>query len=355
MTALRWHWLRFALPLRALLPSGEQVRYGGLIRVDGEGGTGWGEVAPLPGLSSETLAEAERALWDYLQRLPDRLPENPDSLAEVLDVVLRTAPASVRWGIELALVGWMAARTGKRLDTWLASSPAPFVKVNALLSPKEGKAALQAIGEIGYQAVKLKVGRHSLAEDIQRVREVRAAVGPAVEIRLDANRAWTLSEALTFVEAVADLNIAYLEEPVKKVEDLAPFARLSPIPLALDETLMAYRDQPLVNWAFAHVVVLKPIGLGGVFKALQRAREAQALDLEVVWSSAFESGVGTRGVLALAAASQSPAAAGLDPYRWLAADAVLPPLALGPIISVGEVLEQRLECNEPVVMHGFYA
>ncbi|GBD02608.1 o-succinylbenzoate synthase [bacterium HR18] len=350
-----WHWLRFALPLRAPLPSGGRVRQGGVVIVEAEGMRGWGEVAPLPGLSLETLEEAEQALKACICRLPNQLPEHPELLAAVLKDVLRAVPASVRWGIELALAGWMAAWTGKRLDAWLAPSPLPVVAVNALIASEADPSALLALREAGYSVVKLKVGRQSLAADIQRVRQVRAVLGPKVEIRLDANRAWKLSEALAFAEAVADLHIAYLEEPVKNVEDLAAFAHRSPIPLALDETLAAFPEQPLANWAFARVVVLKPMCLGGVFCALERAREAQALGMQVVWSSAFESGVGTRGVLALAAASQSHAAAGLDPYRWLAADTVWPSLALGPIVSVPEVLGQKLTCNQRMLTHGFSA
>ena len=76
------------------------------------------------------------------------------------------------------------------------------------------------------------------------------------------------------------------------------------------------------GWASA--AVLKPTLLGGVGATIRRAAEARSVGVRPVLSAAFESGVGLRGVAALAAATGAEPA-GLDTYRWLAAD-VLGPL-----------------------------
>lgn len=63
--------------------------------------------------------------------------------------------------------------------------------------------------------VKMKVGRATLAEDIERVHAVREAGGPEFILACDANQAWKPSQAIEFCRAVAPLNIRWIEEPVR--------------------------------------------------------------------------------------------------------------------------------------------
>ena len=92
---------------------------------------------------------------------------------------------------------------------------------------------------------------------------------------------------------------------------------------------------------YARAVVLKPVVLGGVRAALAWATAAEALGLVPVVSGAFESGVGMRHALALAAALGG-GPAGLDPYRRLAADVFDPRLPLdGPTVDVADALAPR--------------
>ncbi len=193
----------------------------------------------------------------------------------------------------------------------------------------------------GYRAVKLKVGGRPLADDIARVRAVADALGPGVALRLDANRAWTLDEALRFAEAVSALPIALLEEPLADPERLSELAERSRLPLGLDETLVGAAPEDLAAYGFARTLVLKPTLLGGVRACLRWADAAHALGMSVLVSSAFESGIGTRQAVALASVvGHEPA--GLDPYTLLAGDILTPPLALdAPTVEVATVLAPR--------------
>ncbi len=74
--------------------------------------------------------------------------------------------------------------------------------------------------ELQLAGVKMKVGKLSIAEDIERVRAVRAAVGPDFIIACDANQAWTPQEAIQFCRAVEPLNIRWIEEPVRWSDQL---------------------------------------------------------------------------------------------------------------------------------------
>jgi L-alanine-DL-glutamate epimerase-like enolase superfamily enzyme len=118
----------------------------------------------------------------------------------------------------------------------------------------------------GYRAIKLKVGRNSdlevdrladlpnadklrvtLADDIERVRAVRRAIGPDAGLAVDANNAWDQATALRFCHAVEDCNLLWLEEPVSTddVRSSAALARALDVPIAGYETetgLVAWRE-----------------------------------------------------------------------------------------------------------------
>lgn len=131
----------------------------------------------------------------------------------------------------------------------------------------------------GFRAVKIKVGGVPLAEDRDRVRAVRAAVGPAVRLMVDALYAYTPAQALAFARAVQDQDIHFLEAPVHP-DDIAGLQRVcaaSPIAVAGNE--FAYGDDRflrLVAEAGVDVVHADAILCGGVTGALRVADLAAA-------------------------------------------------------------------------------
>ncbi len=324
---------RYRLPLTAPLPIGGralEVREGVLIRwQSASGAVGWGEVAPLPGFSAEPIEVAVA----HLRRLR--------SVLSVLDPAAPPAdgaaplPPSVRFGVDLAWAGLMAAEAGRPLPQVLAPEARPTVALNALLMGRGDDVAADArrCREAGYSAVKLKVGRASVREDAARVRRVAEALGPDVALRLDANRAWTLDQAVAFAGAVAGVPIAYVEEPLADPAVLPALVAQTGLPVALDESMTAMTEVDLARHTYARAVVLKPTLVGGLFRALRLGWAAHRLGMQPVVSAAFESGVGLQGLLALAAVLPATPA-GLDTYRRLARDVVRPRLALGrPVVE----------------------
>jgi L-alanine-DL-glutamate epimerase-like enolase superfamily enzyme len=90
----------------------------------------------------------------------------------------------------------------------------------------------------GYRAVKLKTGALSLADEVIRVRSVREAIGPDVQLMLDMNAPYDVAGCIRFAEAVAPYDIVWLEEPLHWYLQPADYVRLaasSPIPLAHGE------------------------------------------------------------------------------------------------------------------------
>ena len=336
----------YRLPLAAplVLPAGagqaagtrHTERKGALLRLqDVDGRVGWGDAAPLPGFSEETTDDAIRQLRG-LAAWADR-----HSLARWDDPALgglSLAP-SVRFALELALLDLGAQRAGRTLAQALHPEPAAHVAINALLvSPDEALAEAERLGALGYQTVKVKVGRRPVDEDVALLRAIHRRL-PHLALRADANRAWSFDDARRFADAVRGLPLGYVEEPLADPSALERLGAETGLPIALDESLVegdGRRAERVPGWAKA--VILKPTFLGGLARSLRLAHAAQAAGAEVVWSSAFESGVGVRGLVAAAAATRG-APAGLDPYRRLAADVLQPRLPLDrPAVAVEDVL-----------------
>lgn len=203
------------------------------------------------------------------------------------------APPEASWWLDSAIEG--------------AYLPAPAavrnqVPVNAIVPGADpttaGRLAAQAAAA-GYRTVKVKVGGE-LAEDIARVQAVRAAFSGAV--RVDANGAWGVDEAVVAIEALATAagTLEYVEQPCPSLAELAQLRTLVDIPVAADESIRRAED-PLVAaaQAAADVLVIKAPPLGGVRRALRVIAQAK---VPVVVSSALDTGVGLAAGIALAAA-----------------------------------------------------
>lgn len=321
---------RYTLPLTGPLTLGGATlsrREGILLRLfaDGEA-EGWGEASPLPGFSRESLEEVVGQLHDFVPRLLDRevTVDWPEVGADPL------AP-SVRFAVELAVCNLLAAASGSTLPDVLSPSAGKKVRVNALLDgpPEYVLEEARRVREAGYRAFKLKVGSRDVREDAALVRELRDLLGGGAILRLDANRAWGYEEATEFARAVAGTGFEYVEEPLADAVRLPGLVRETGLPVALDESLAGMEPEDLGRHPHARAVVLKPTLIGGISRALRFAGEAERLGMRSVVSAAYETGVGTAALVALAAAiggGRSPA--GLDTYRRLADDVVSPRLEL---------------------------
>ncbi len=328
---------RYELPLRRpLLLTGVRLwkRCGVLIRMRaGRGISGWGEVAPLPGLHREDLAQVIAALQIMRRTVAGRIiPPDPAGRHEALSrwADMQEIPPSLQFGMETAMLNLLAHAAGTPLAMLLCPTARSHISLNGLAtgSGEALAAELRRLAQENYAAVKLKVGRCSLAEDIARVHRARELLPPAVSLRLDANRAWSLPRALEFVEKITPHRIEYLEEPLQNPAELPRLVEASGIPLALDETLAELPPEAPWPLPTPAAVILKPGVLGGLERAQEVARRAARGGTKAVVSSAFESGVGLAALANLAAAlNPVDVPAGLDTFRWLKGDVLRRPFA----------------------------
>ena len=357
MLLARFDLFQYRLPLVvALKLKGALLleREGLLVRLASPtGAIGWGEVSPLPGFSRERLEEARQQLLELRESLegwvmtPDWV-EREGAFVHHVDA-LNLAP-SVRFGLELAVWNLFAAVRGQTLLDLLTRQPRATVSLNGLLlgGPEEVLEKARRLREAGFRAVKLKVGRRAVEEEVDLVRALSRVLGPDVRLRVDANRAWSLDEATAFVRGVTGVAIEYIEEPLADPSLLPDLVAQYEVPVALDESLMDVTVEGLGRHTYARAVILKPTLLGGLVPTLRMAERAMALGMTPVLSASFETGIGLQGLVALAAGlGPHDIPVGLDTYRWLADDVIEPRLELSQgQIDVPAMLNTRRVVNE---------
>ena len=349
---------RYELPLTTPLQLGASTvghRRGLLLRIRTEqGAVGWGDAAPLPGFSDESLT----GVVAWARRVAPRwvgteIPDGREALDRSMAVFpLESAcPASLRFAAESAVVALLAA-TRKASVSSVLGNPRPTVTLNALLTDfDDGPEQATRYREQGYRALKVKVGREEMGKEIDALRAIRREVGDGMTLRADANRAWSLDEAATFAEAIREVNVAYVEEPLADPTRLPALTAQTDLPIALDEMTREVgpeflRDGPLVS-----AVVLKPTLLGGLRKTQAWSRIAQEHGATPVISAAYESGIGLRMLVALAAVGPDTPV-GLSTYDRLAADVLRPPLPMdGPTIDVASVVDTPASVDEEHLDH----
>lgn len=274
-----------------------------LLRLRGADGVeGVGEAAPLEPYDGVSTARAAAALEAYR---PALAASDGDDLEAVLAACRERDPLpQALAAVDVALwdlAGRRARRpvaallAGEHLD---ASATAPVALGMVVGGDEPAAAAGQALAaaRAGFRCVKVKVGT---GDDRARVAAVRAAVGPEVAIRVDANGAWSVEGALAALEELVPLGLELCEEPVHGVAALREVRAASTVPVAMDET--AAKDGAVGSGA-TDLVCLKVARHGGIGGTLAAARAARAAGSEAYVASILDGPVGIAAAVHVAAA-----------------------------------------------------
>ena len=269
-------------------------REGLILRLRTGDRCGYGEIAPLPGFSRESLADAEKQLKVFSRAVNDGKPMSFSDLENgaLFTDVLRLP--SVLFGVESAL-WWL------QQDHW-------FV-------PPETGPLLQGSTEDILQRLaqwsgnwptefKLKIGQDSIESDCDRINAVLQALPKPVNVRLDANQQWALDQAFRVAASIDVERVAFVEEPTAHVAEFSRLYEQTGLRFALDETVQnpQYRLRPMRGLA---AVVIKPTLVGGLARCRQLVTMGRSLGVRTVFSSSYESSIGLH-ILAQLSAQWTP-------------------------------------------------
>lgn len=272
-----------------------------------DGVTGRGESAPLTpydGVPLEVAAEALAVYASIVQSFDDGTPGMImlDACRDAADIPVALA------AVDLALWDRAGRRAGRSVASLLTDAPLTSVPVNATigaLDRSSAAAAASAAREAGYGCIKLKVGA---GDDAGRVAAVRAAAGPEMLLRLDANGAWDVEEAVRAIDALSPAGLEFVEEPVHGVDGLRAVRERVAVRIAMDETA---EDFGSLIAGSADAVCLKISRCGGISALLAQASLVRTGGAEVYVASTFDGPLGIAAAVHVAAALRVDAACGL--------------------------------------------
>ena len=157
----------------------------------------------------------------------------------------------------------------------------------------------------GFPVIKVKLGAGA-ERDVESIRQIRAAVGMDIPIRIDANQAWSIDEAIQILKALEPYRIQHCEAPIRKGQfaALAKIRTNSPIPIMADESCCTPFDtEQLIQYQSCDSLNIKLGKSAGLFAALKIIELAQAAGLPIQVGGFLESRLGFTAAAHLALSS----------------------------------------------------
>ncbi len=300
-----------------------------LVRVRTEDGAeGWGEATPDPNVTGETWASTTAMLrGDLAPALLGHHAWDRDGAAARLDARVEAAPAA-KAALDIALNDLVARALGIPLWVLLGGRSKPQIEISRVVSLGTPEAMAEAAARHvadGFTTVKLKVGDPTSPHlDAARVAAVRAAVGPEIGIKIDANQGWkTPGTAIRAVHAMAASMPAYVEQPVAAwdLEGLAEVRRQTGATIMVDEGCHGPRDLlRVVALRAADLVNIKLMKTGGIGPALRLNAIAEVAGIGAQVGTMVESSIASAAGLHVATALANVATVEMGGPLMLAAD-----------------------------------
>jgi L-alanine-DL-glutamate epimerase-like enolase superfamily enzyme len=306
-------------PLRLVLREPLPTAWGDLeerelleVRLTGaDGRSGVGEAAPLEPYDGVPLGAVVAALDAYAAVLAEAPDDTPAE--ELLDACRaeRDLPQALA-AVDLALWDLAGKRAGRSVAELISVEAARSVAVNATIGALDRAGAARAAAAAAaadFDTVKVKVGT---GDDAGRLAAVRAAVGRGVAIRVDANAAWEVDQAVAALRALAPVGLELAEEPVHGVEALRAVRAEVDVAIAMDETAA---EPGAAGAGAVDAVCLKISRCGGISGVLRDAAAARIAGSAVYLASTYD---GPRGIAAGVHAAAGLSAGGPLPAHGLA-------------------------------------
>ena len=272
---------------------------------------GTGECSVLPKLSPDDRPdiEAKAAI----------VCKNIEELKNCFHTELKNWPA-LRFAVETALVD---LRNGGKKELF----PGPFTRgekgipINGLIwmgTPHQMNQQIEEKLRAGFNCLKMKIGAIDFQTEYRLLKDLRSAFKPSeLELRVDANGAFSFSEAPAILDQLAQLDIHSIEQPIKagQWEEMAQLCSSTPIPIALDEELIGICDvsekQKLLALIQPQYIILKPSLTGGFQASEEWIKAAESVGAGWWITSALESNIGLNAIAQWTATLENPLPQGL--------------------------------------------
>lgn len=268
---------------------------------------GLGECAPLIGLSNESNEEAETELTAWAEKVEGAtLPSQKLRLTELHAFLsenkLDPTRSSVIFAVETALLDLLNG--GSRLIFENDFLKGKSIPINGLIWMGGLDYMLQQIDikiRDGFSCIKMKVGSHNFEKECDILQYIRRKYYKQnIVIRLDANGAFKVDDALDKLRALARFDVHSIEQPIKSgLPEMEMICRESPVPIALDEELIGVSSAArlsLLTRLKPKSIILKPSLMGGLQSTADWIQLANQLGINWWITSALESNIGLNAI-----------------------------------------------------------
>ncbi len=271
---------------------------------------GIGECAPLPKLSCDDLPDYEHLLTDICRQTEINSGPDPE--------VLRPYP-SILFGLETAFRHFHAGSFA--LWNTPFSRGETGIPINGLIWMGDYKKMLEQIEakmQSGFRCIKLKIGAINFEEELALLKHIRAHFSAEeIELRVDANGAFSPTDALNKLHRLSELNLHSIEQPIRagQWEEMARLTAETPLPIALDEELIGCNTlqgkKELLSVIKPQYIILKPSLHGGISGGQEWIDEAERQKIGWWITSALESNIGLNAIAQWCATFNNPLPQGL--------------------------------------------
>ncbi len=308
-----------------------------------DGLVGWGEAACLGGPTwSEESAESvaatiERYIAPWLR---GRDAGHIEALRTEMARRIQGNPFA-RAAVEMALWDLNGRALGVPVHRLLGGRVRDRVPLSwslAVTDPKAEVDEARAMVARGHRIFKIKTGAHSLADDLRRVESIRAAVGPEVSLRVDANQGWDRATALKAIHALASYDLAFVEQPLPRwdLEGMAELGRRVDVPLMADESCFTPHDAlTIARLGGVGILGLKVTKSAGILGTMAIARIAEAAGLGAYVGCMIETSLGTAAYLHVALAA--------TPVTWGCE-------LFGPLLLAGDITGDPVRYDDGAIV-----
>ncbi len=282
---------------------------------------GVGSACASEKITGETLASIESAIEENIApQLTGMDLQYWERVMEALQGSLKNN-CGAKAGVDIALYDALAQ--SRKLPLWkLLGGYRSQLETNLTLSldsPEKMYEEAQKAVEEGFLALKIKVGA-DLRASVQLVEKIRNNLGENIQIRLDANQAWTAQEAITVIEELKPYQIELVEQPVSahNWEGLKWIRERVQTLIMADESVFSLEDaHRLVSHQAADILNIKLMKCGGIHQALKINHVAEAAGIECMVGSMMEGPISSYAAACLAAAQKNVTRVDLDSVLFL--------------------------------------
>ena len=274
------------------------------VKISQDGIEGWGESSPV-GVGDKR--QSTEIIQESLQKITPQLEIfHPLQRQQIEEVLIATSiPSSARAALDVALYDWLGKKVG--LPLWQiwglnCNKIVPTSVTIGINSPEEARTRTRKWLEFtDVKVLKVKLGSPEGAEADRKMLTAVREEAPNLDLYVDANGGWNLTDANYMCRWLTDLGVKYVEQPLAKGEEnkLAELRKYSPLPIFVDESCFDSKDIPkLANSVDG--INIKLMKSGGLTEAMRMVHTARAYDLQVMFGCYSDSALANTAAAQLA-------------------------------------------------------